>query len=482
MRSIGRQQRFQEAMRSLETGAPERAAVILDELVSENPRDAKALVLLARSQLLLGQLESALSCARRAIKAEAGLPEAHCQLGDIERAAQRLAEADRAYREAHRLSPDHPWALKGIAEVCFLTGDTEEAERTLTPAVERHPERPAVSLAFARVCGRLGRTEQGVASLRRWLDQESVDRPSRREGWFLLGGLLDRLGRYDDAFDAYERGNALRTGSFDPTKHARSVQERIRMSANPLSPDALSRSRIESDLPVLIVGMPRSGTSLVEQIIDAHSDAHGCGELKALARIEGDLCAELHATLNPRPLTELADKAANTYLEELRDRSGTALRATDKNPFNYERLGMIDRILPGARIVHCVRDPVDTCLSCYFSNFPGETAFTNDLSHLGAYYNTHRRLMAHWSDVVQIPMTEISYEALTSDPEGEVRRLIGFLGLTWDEACLRHHESGRVTHTSSAGQADRPIYRSSVERWRHYEGRLGPLLAALENH
>jgi len=481
MRNLNRGQRAQEAQRLMLSGAPAQAATILDELAGELPRNGVILSLLARSQLLLGQLDTALANARRAIKAEPKLPEAHCQLGDIERAGEHLDAARTAYETALRLEPDHPWALKGIAEVFFLTGDNDQAQRVLLPAFERHPDKPGISLAFARVCRRLGRAEQGAESLARWLGDESVDQATRREGFFLLGGLCDSLEEYDRAFDAYERGNALRVGSFDPSRHARATVSRINAINNPLSPDALPRSTVESELPVLIVGMPRSGTSLVEQIIDAHHDAHGCGELKDLARIEGGLNAELSATLDPRPLVNIADDAATTYIATLTALAGGARRATDKNPFNFERLGMVDRLLPGARIVHCVRNPIDTCLSCYFSNFPGDTAFTNDQSHCGEYFKQYRRLMNHWKETIEVRILDVSYEALTDDPEGETRRLIEFLGLPWDDACLRHHESGRVTHTSSAGQADQPIYRSSVERWRHYEHRLGPMLEALKD-
>ncbi len=468
-------------MRLLQTGDPGGASTILDALVAQHPRNARLLVLLAKSQLLLVQIDSAVAIAQRAIKADPKLPDAHCQLGDIERKAQRLDAANEAYHVALALDPDSPWALKGVAEVCFLTSNTEEAERILIPAIERQPANPMVSLAFARVCKKIQRVEQGIGSLNRWVGNDSVDQASRREGLFLLGALLDSMKQYDDAWNAYQRGNALRIGSFDPARHAKAIESRINAVNNPLSPDALPRSTVESSLPVLIVGMPRSGTSLVEQIIDTHPDAHGSGELTDLARIEGDLNAELQATLNPRPLVELSNEAADTYIGVLRTHSADADRVTDKNPFNFERLGMIDRVLPGAKIIHCMRNPIDTCLSCYFSSFPGETTFTNDPEHTALYFNQYRRLMEHWKQAVAVPILDVSYESMTSEPEKQIRAMIGFLGLPWDDACLKHHESGRVTHTSSAGQVDKPIYRSSVERWRNYEKHLGPMIAALDD-
>jgi hypothetical protein len=179
-------------------------------------------------------------------------------------------------------------------------------------------------------------------------------------------------------------------------------------------------------------------------------------------------------------LTEpAAERLAHAYLVQLERRAPGAARITDKLPSNFLNLGLICLLFPDARVIHCVRDPRDTCLSCYFQNFVGQHDYAYDLHDLGVYYRGYERLMAHWGRVVDVPMLTVSYEQLVENQEEQSRRLIAFCELPWDERCLRFHASGRDVVTASYGQVRNPIYRSSVGRWRHYEKHLGPLLAAL---
>ena len=172
-------------------------------------------------------------------------------------------------------------------------------------------------------------------------------------------------------------------------------------------------------------------------------------------------------------------RLADRYLERLRVIGGAAARVCDKQPTNFRRLGLVARLLPGARVVHCVRDPLDTCLSCYFQNFSGAIGFASDLADLGAYFRDYDRLMAHWRRVLPVPIFDLRYEALVDDRERVTRELVAFAGLPWDDACLAYERNPRAVRTASDIQVREPIYRSSMARWRHYEREIGPLRDAL---
>jgi len=220
-----------------------------------------------------------------------------------------------------------------------------------------------------------------------------------------------------------------------------------------------------SERAVLIVGMPRSGTTLAEQILAAHPAAFGAGELMYWS----DVAAQGSAARASRAL-------AKDYLQQLGQRAGAALRVIDKMPSNFLHLGLIRNALPRARIIHLQRDPVDSCLSIYFQHFEGFHSYANDLEDVAHLYREYRRLMAYWR--VSLPegaMLEVPYEALVGDPEHWSRKMLEFIGLPWDPRCLEFHRYERTVMTASQWQVRQPINRASLERWRHYQEYLGPL-------
>ena len=251
----------------------------------------------------------------------------------------------------------------------------------------------------------------------------------------------------------------------------------------------LSRSTLgaASELPVFVLGMPRSGTTLVEQILASHPMVHASGELLASGlMIDGiaSLPAARQAGKGYPEAVRLVDRAAaealaGRYLEAIGRDAGEAARVTDKLPFNFLRIGLIALLLPRARIIHCQRDPYDTCLSCYFQDFQDAQPFVYELERLGKYYREYERLMAHWRSVLPSPMLEVPYEALVNDPEPWCRRILEHCALPWDERVLRFFATERSVQTASFWQVRQPIYLSSVGRWRHYRKHLGPLFEAL---
>jgi hypothetical protein len=263
-----------------------------------------------------------------------------------------------------------------------------------------------------------------------------------------------------------ERLGAAIAGRFDPALFAR-----------------LQGSGSPSERPVFVVGMPRSGTSLVEQILAAHPQVHGAGEIGLLpalaARLRGPSGAGFPACVSELGAPDL-QRLAQAYLGGLKPLGAGKARITDKTVGAFELLGLAHLILPNARIIHCRRDPRDVCVSCFSTRFSGGHDYAYDLAELGRYWRSYDRLMAHWRAVLPPGrIFEVQYEALVEDLEGWARRLIAHLGLEWDDACLRFHDSAREVRTASFAQVRRPIYKGSVGRWRRFEAHLGPLIEAL---
>jgi hypothetical protein len=235
-----------------------------------------------------------------------------------------------------------------------------------------------------------------------------------------------------------------------------------------------------------VVGMPRSGTTLTEQILASHPDIHGAGELAAIESAARSLAG---APPGPGKYPEnlggispqLLDQAADRHLRYLEKLSGSAERVVDKNPHNFQHLGLICRLFPRAKIIHIERDPRDTCLSIYFQIFTPQHAYACDLEALGQFYNIYRNLMRYWNDVLGDRIMNITYEQLVQHPENTSRALIDHCGIEWDDKCLRFYETRRDVNTPSYSQVRQPLYMKSIARWSNYRDHLGMLLDNIQN-
>jgi hypothetical protein len=296
--------------------------------------------------------------------------------------------------------------------------------------------------------------------------------------------LHDELEHYAEAFEHYRQANTLYRRRFARDVHDRMIDDSIRL----FGPDRfrnMPRSRNRSERPVFIVGMPRSGTSLVEQILASHPRIFGGGEMNIINQYANGIQARLGAAA-PYPsclgavTPTVLDEMASEYLAQLDILNQTAVRATDKMPHNFLHLGMIAMIFPRARVIHVTRDPMDTCLSIYFQAFNELHAYARDLSDLGYYYRSYEKLMAHWRRMLDIPIFDIRYEDLVTHADRWIPRLVEFCGVEWDERCLRFYDTDRAVNTPSYEQVRQPLYSRSVGRWRHYEKQLEPLRIALD--
>src|SRR6267154_1882650 len=421
-----------------------------------------------------GRLDESELPLRRALKLKPSYVEARVSLGTSLRLLGRLQEARDCYEQALRAAPRNVQGLVGTGQIEGLEGRFAEAEAAYRRALEVDP---GAAYAWSGLVWLRKMTPADGAWLKRAEEIAAsgltpIDESAMR---FAIGKYCDDVGDFARAFRSYQRANELQTLAADPYDRGartRFVNDMVRVYTR----EALSRARAgasDSARPVFVVGMARSGTSLVEQIIASHPAAWGAGELNVWRGI-----AHKHETAFRQELfaDPLRKKLAAEYLRFLAGHSRDALRVVSKQPLNSDYLGLIHSALPNARMIYLRRDPIDTCLSCYFQQFLPVMNFTMDLSDLAHYYREHQRLVAHWRSVLP-PETllVVPYAELIADQEQWTRRILDFLGLPWDERCLDFHKTVRPVTTASFWQVRQKIYKSSVERWRNYEKFIGPL-------
>ena len=432
----------------LKLGRPDRAVEVFRQVVALNPDLADAYGRLCRALLNCGRIEEALGANAKA-----------CALkpDDVELAAQR----------AHLLE---------------VKGADAEALALLEPLLESHPD--VVAQIFFDLSGRLGRREEAAGLLLRQLERPRVPADLASKLHFRLGRYYDEVRDYGLAFEHFRQANNLCEFPFDFEAAERTVDSII-ASYTTGRAAKMARATNQSQLPLFIVGMPRSGTTLVEQILAAHSEVYGGGELTGISEVAAGLSARLQGAgypdFVPRLTTQLLNEQADRYLGMLRQIATSALRVTDKMPHNFLHLGLLRQMFPAARIIHCVRNPLDTCLSCYFSNFGNDMhGYAYNLESLGRYYVQYTRLMEHWHNLFGDGIYKISYRDLVNRQESTSRELLAYCGLNWEECCLAFHRSGHIAYTLSYDQVRQPIYTRSLDRWKNYERFLAGLRRILD--
>ncbi len=458
------------------------AIVSLTHAIRTNPNNPQAYAIMYNVLMRRGALNAALPVLEGWVGLEPNNPRIKAELGGLLTQLGEHEKATACLDAALALNPDLPEARIKKAELLDQQGDRDGAWELIRPMIESGEKNAEAALLFGALSGHLDRREEAAELLTRAI--------AERWNPALEGGLqhraaelYDRLGRVDDAFRHARLGNAAFAAAglpFDVDAHEAWVNRLIATYGGESVAD-LAQAETGRDLPVFIVGMPRSGTSLVEQIIASHPQAHGAGELVYIKDIAGELernCNAPYPELAPMLTPEELNWGADQYLERLRAHAPKATRIVDKMPNNLHYVGLIAQLFPGARIIHTRRDPVDTCLSCYFQAFPG-LSYTRDLAHLGRYHNAAERLMAHWKQVLPVTIHTVQYEQLISDQERVSRELIDYCGLLWDDACLQFHKTRRTVATASYDQVRQPLYSKAVGRWKPYEAHLQPLLAVL---
>ena len=426
----------------------------------------------------LGKLDAAIAVCRRALELKPDFPEAHNNLGAALKEQGRLEDAVAACQTALSLKPNLAEAHNNLGNALKSLGWLEDAVAACQRALELNPNYPEAHYIIAQ-CKTFKKGDPEIAAMEVLVADSALDDGKKLVVFFALGKALEDIGDYDRAFDCFASGNRLeqRSAGFDIAAEE-TAAERLMAVFDEALFARLDGVGHGTETPVFIVGMPRSGTSLIEQIIASHPDVHGAGESMALGRIVRELPHGYPDCVSD--IEELEWGAlGRSYMERLLKDAPAARRVTDKMPRNIERVGLIHLMLPRARVIHCMRDPLDTCLSCYTLRFERSQDFTYDLTDLGRYFRLYERLVDHWRRVLPGMLLDVRYEDVVDDLEGSARRMVDFCGLEWNDACLEYHKNDRIVRTASAAQVRRPIYTNSVGRWRRYERRLTPLIEAL---
>ena len=426
-----------------------------------------------------GQIDEAIACFEKAIALQPGFAEAFKNMGTSLLMSGRLDEAETCCDRAIKLNPGDIDSIVQKASIQEHRGDSQAAYDIIKPFLENGTLHTGIAILYAEICRKLGHCKQAIEYLRQLIDREGIAKNTLQRMHYVLGQLLDKQGTYNDAFDHYSAANRLAPGAPAPAEHSATVASIM----DTFSWDFLStapRASVESDRPLFIVGMPRSGTSLMEQIVASHPKVHGAGELVEIGHYSMELATELGPLPGyPNCLRKLSqqqlDCYARKYLAKLETISSSARFVTDKMPQNFIHLGLIALLFPQARVIHCKRDPVDTCLSVYFQNFSHAHSYATRLENIAHYYLDYTRLMNHWKGLLQIPIMEVHYDELVTAPEPVTRRVLDFIGLDWAPQCLKFYESSRAVSTASYDQVRQPLYTGSLHRWKNYEEHIGEL-------
>jgi tetratricopeptide (TPR) repeat protein len=477
--------RIQLAITLRYAGRLKDAARHWKEIIALAPNRAESYYVLGTQFREMGELPEALRCHNRALALKPDIPEFLCAKGSTLVYLNQADEALECFQRAETVSPGMKDALTGIGWALRSLGRFDEADnyfhkvRALDPADPRsykHLSSEGKALQAD--------DEQHLAAM---LDRREINNDARITAGFGLGRSLDKAGRYDEAFSRFVAANTLvreiwpKADQFDAGRFTARIEALIERYRDPSSVEPSDFSNM-SELPVFVVGMPRSGTTLVEQICASHSRVFGAGELGDIIRLDGILNRP-DVACSTEKLHETAQRLAKEHIIKLYGQAKGALRVVDKMPDNILLVGLIARLFPRARIIWCSRDNRDIALSCYFQMFAPEAQhFSYDLADCGHRARLVGRLARHWMTLLPSRMIEVNYEALVDDLEGQSRRLIEFLGLGWEPACMDFHRTERPVATVSYWQVRQPLYQSSVGRWRNYEKHLGPLFAALNQH
>ena len=480
-----------------QVGQHETAVELIGKAIRVQPNAAFFHNNLGEAYQALRKLPEAVTCYRRALELMPDYAGTHNNLGNALKDRGELDAAVSCYRRALELQPNLAMAHYNLGNVWIETGDFQHAEDCFRSALRYDPRSALANYSLAKML-RKKLPEEDLAAQRRllagpttavggdWTDAQ------RMLLHFGLAQVLDARGEYAAVAEHLEQANSLQSAearrrglAYDPQEHESLVARMIEL-CTPAFFERLGNFGLDSELPVFVVGLPRSGTTLVEQILAAHSRVFGAGEIKlanqtltALAGPSGDLIEGLR-----RMDRQIARHVASHHLERLRALNGAALRIVDKLPDNYLFLGPLAVLLPRARFIHCRRDLRDVAVSCWITHFP-EFRWASDREHIVSRFHAHQRIMEHWRKVLPSPggsslrVLEMDYEQTVDDLEGTARRLVAWCGLEWEPRCLEYYEATRPVGTASASQVRQPIYRTSVGRWRHYEQALGSLFARL---
>jgi tetratricopeptide (TPR) repeat protein len=467
-----------------ELGKPRLAARMLRNAVRLAPDFFGARMDLARALLDIDELDECAEVLNTAIRQHPELPQPHSMLGNLLSKRGFFEDAVKAYEAALEAQPNHAASLAGLGHALKTIGRQEASVGTYRDCIAKFPEFGEAYWALANL-KTFRFSEDEIATMEKYVDDEALRDETRVNFNYSLGKAYEDRGDYDAAFRRYDAGNVLRRPheSYDPVQ-TELVHDQL---IDTITPDFLAANSgfgNPDDSPIFIVGLPRSGSTLIEQILASHSLVDGTHELPDIPRIIKSINEHRPEGVGyPMALAHYGKELASLgqqYLDSTRRFRKGAPHFTDKLPNNFASVGLIAAILPNARIVDARRHPLDSCMGCYKQLFYKGQSFTYDLVELGEYYLEYVRLMAHWDEVLPGKVLHVQYEDMVADQENQTRRLVEHCGLPWEGRVLRFYETDRAVVTASSEQVRQPIYSKSVNSWRRFEAHLEPLIEVLE--
>ena len=469
---------------AIDAGHYRNAVLLLRRAVKRAPDFRAAWIELSRAQTEMHELDDAAASAHRAIELDPERAGGHIALANAFARSSRADEAVAAYQRANAIRPDNPEPFLGLGNILKTVGRQHEAIIAYREGLRLRPDYAELYWSLSNLKTFRFAPEE-VCTMERALESEGLPNNAIVHFCFALGKAREDDGDYAGAFRHFERGNSLRRAEehYDPVSTER-LGERIRKVFSPDFVRLHAGGGFAGVAPVFIVGLPRSGSTLIEQILASHGQVEATQELPEggrlvrfidRQRIGGCTYPEAVEHFSTQAFFELGQRYDR---ETRRYRSGSP-RFIDKMPNNFALIGLLQLAMPNARFINARRDPRDTCLSCYKQLFARGQSFTYDLMELGDYYLEYQRMMDHWHRVLPGRVLDVRYEDVVADLETQTRRMLEFCGLTWDDACLRFHTTERAVRTASSEQVRRPIYGDAVAFWRNYEGELRPLIDVL---
>ena len=452
------------------------AEAAIAEALKRQPESARAYITLSDIRQQMHQTVEAHQAIDRGLELSPQMPQAILQKSALLYHQTKVDQAIEWAEKANEIAPAWMPAMRQKADCLVSLGRNDEAEALINKMIEINDKSfmPYNVLAnFKKFDGPDDPLLQKMLTFESKVESLGVQSQS---GYYLsLASVYDKFGDYDQAFEYLKKGNDAKkkfTSASRSVQHHASAVERSKKIYTRERIDTANGHGNETDLPIFVLGMPRSGTTLTEQIISSHPEVAPGGELTFFSSIRN--------SININDLAGFKD-AGEEYLRLVRAFVGIDKnqKFTDKMPGNYMLIGLIRMVLPNAKIIYCRRNPIDNCLSCYQQHFYTGHYWSYDLEEAGDYYKQHEEMMDHWREICAGEFLEVQYEDTVGDLEKQARRIIDFIGLDWDDACLEPHKLKRAVLTASRAQVTQPVYKTSVEKWRRYEKGLQPLVRKL---
>ncbi|MCK4838214.1 MAG: sulfotransferase, partial [Desulfobulbaceae bacterium] len=430
-----------------------------------------------------GKLEEAAENFKKALSAKPDYPEAHYNLGLVLQKQGMFEDAAYYLQLALSFKPEYPDVYALLGRIDLVKGDFNNAKANCQKALSINPQN-LLALILMLTMQKGADDKDHLSKMENLLLKEDLKNEHKIELAFALGKAYEDLGDYDKSFSYTSEGNKLMRGSYEYSiqedKQLFNLIKKVYHKSHVLKHTSEGNA---DNSPIFILGMPRSGTSLVEQILASHPDVYGAGELEDFQQVALKLTGGKSRVEIFEKISQSGDdfyaKLAVEYLQRLRKHSSTAKFITDKLPHNFQFVGSILLALPKAKIVHCVREPMDNCFSMYKNAFGGVHNYAYDLQELGQYYLLYMGLMRHWHDIFSDRIYDIKYEDLVADQEGETRKLLKYCSLSWHDQCLSFYKTSRNVSTLSWTQVRKPIYKDSIQLWEKYREHLEPLRSIL---